>query len=309
MSEQNMGRTNLSPGERMFEKIGETDEKYLQEAAEFGGGEMSAPGTAGSAQNAEGCKTKQPEIAENREKQENHKTQGEQSRKADRKKYRGGIIAVTVLAAAAAVLLLVFGGKRIPLGLSDEKVSVRNMTVPPVTLSSSSASLIELTEEEIFFGWGDIGETVIVRGTVTDIQNIIVDFDGDSAYRALIYVQAETVIRGDCQPGDVVTVLIPCPISDGFWVEDTGVISRVQVGMEGIFMLNRYDEESIWMQNGVTFYPIDIAEYGLLDGERFAFLQTDDGLVYSKWPYDNFEGFGKPQTLDEVEDYIRGVIE
>ena len=307
MSEQDMERINLSPGEKMFVKIGEAEEKYLQEVIEFGDVELSAAGATDSVQNAKKVKTEQSEITENRGKQEKRKAQRAQNRQNGRKKHRGRIVAVTVLAAAVAVLLLVFGGKRMPLKLSDEKVRVRNMTVPPVTFYSSS--LIELTEEEIFFGWRDIGETTIVRGMVTDIQNIVIDFNGDSAYRALVYVEVEKVLRGECQPEDVVTVLIPCTISEGFWVEDTDVISQVRVSMEGIFMLNQYDEESIWMQNGVNLYPIDIAQYGLLDGERFAFLQTDGGLVYSKWPYESFEGFGEPQTLDDVEEYIRGVIE
>ena len=73
---------------------------------------------------------------------------------------------------------------------------MRYTSVPPVTLSSSSYSLVELTEEEIFFGWRVIGEPTIVRGPVTDIRNIVVSFNGDNAYRALVDVEAESVIRG-----------------------------------------------------------------------------------------------------------------
>ena len=272
MENESGKKARKASAEKMFEMIGEADEKFLREADEI---------------------------------------KGENAPESGKRRSRRGlkIIFFAVLAAAAVFLVLAYGGERIPLRLSDEKVSVRYTSVPPVTLSSSSYSLVELTEEEIFFGWRDIGETTIVRGTVTDIRNIVVSFNGDNAYRALVDVAAETVLRGECQPGDVVTVMIPCPVMDGFWVEDTGVISQVKVGMEGIFMLNRYDEESIWMQNGVTLYTIDIAEYGLLDGERFAFLQTDSGLVYSRWTYQEFEGFGEPQTLDDVEEYIRGVIE
>ena len=42
------------------------------------------------------------------------------------------------------------------------------------------------------------------------------------------------------------------------------------------------DENSIWEQNGAKLDKRDIADYGFADGERFAFLETEDGLVFSE---------------------------
>ena len=43
-----------------------------------------------------------------------------------------------------------------------------------------------------------------------------------------------------------------------------------------------------------------------MDGERYAFLETDSGLVFGRWAY---ESIADATTLDEVEEYIENMLE
>ena len=101
--------------------------------------------------------------------------------------------------------------------------------------------------------------------------------------------------------------MLPCPLVKGFWVTDTSTVSAMEVGTTGIFMPMIYDDEnSIWEQNGAKLDIRDISDYGFADGERFAFLETEDGLVFSR---DAYSSIANATTLDEVEDYIETMLE
>ena len=49
----------------------------------------------------------------------------------------------------------------------------------------------------------------------------------------------------------------------------------------------------------------EIADYGFADGVRYAFLETQDGLVFSRSSY---ESISDATTLDEIETYILNMI-
>mgnify|MGYP001856921961 FL=1 len=81
----------------------------------------------------------------------------------------------------------------------------------------------------------------------------------------------------------------------------------MKAGVTGIFMPVIYDDEnSIWEQNGARLDKRDIADYGFADGERFAFLETEDGLVFFRDAYGSIDD---ATTLDEVEDHIKAMLE
>ena len=111
----------------------------------------------------------------------------------------------------------------------------------------------------------------------------------------------DAVYRGNCSPGTIASVVIPCPINSEVWVEDTGVVSAMRPGMSGIFMPMVYDTSSIYSENGATLYWQDLAPYGFSDGERFAFLKTDQGLVFAR---DAYPSLANATTLDAVEQFI-----
>ena len=185
--------------------------------------------------------------------------------------------------------------EQLPLSDASHGVTVRYGSSPASV--PFAADLAPLTEEELFTEF----DTAIFLGTVTRIDNIVLDFDGSENYRALAQVRVETAYRGPYQAGDAVTVLLPCPIGDIWTVEDTGVISHLAVGTRGIFMPMVYDETSVWEQKGATLALRDIAECGLPDGERFAFLETADGLTFARQSYPSIQDAAR---LEEIADYI-----
>ncbi|NLD50265.1 MAG: hypothetical protein GX660_24265, partial [Clostridiaceae bacterium] len=104
----------------------------------------------------------------------------------------------------------------------------------------SEEELLGCSEEELFSKW----KPVIIKGTVSRISNIEINFNGDKEYRAIAEIEVGKVYRGNIQLGDLLSVLLPCPIDTAIKVEDTGIISQIQVGSTGIFMPMEYNESS-----------------------------------------------------------------
>ena len=224
-----------------------------------------------------------------------------------KKAKKPGWIKWGVLAACLTVLIVgVFSVKqqRNQISLSSNSTNVTAYyTNNPFLVANSSDSLVFLTEEELFTTFN----TAIFKGTVSEIRNIILNFNGDKAYRAIAEITVEQVYRGPCSAGDTISVLLPCPLIKGFWATDTSTVSAMEAGTTGIFMPMIYDDEnSFWEQNGAKLDKRDLAGYGLADGERFAFLETENGLIFSKEAYSSI---ANATTLAEIEDYIKTMLE
>ena len=161
--------------------------------------------------------------------------------------------------------------------------------------------LLELTEEELFSRW----PTVIVRGTVSDIKNIKLDAVADeiSLMRAIVTVTPSSVLRGEVE-GDL-KILVSCPIDGSFILEDTETVSAIRLGMEGIFMVLPYEDDELWELENSALRWKDLADYHFPDGRRYAFLSTEDGLLYPEWAYPSLKG---AQTLDDVEAFVISMI-
>ncbi len=84
-------------------------------------------------------------------------------------------------------------------------------------------------------------------------------------------------------------------------MEDTEVISKIRVGENGIFMPVKYDKESVEEVNGERLYLKELAEYGLMDGVRFAFLETENGLIFDHASYESVKAAA---SIQEIEDYV-----
>lgn len=145
----------------------------------------------------------------------------------------------------------------------------------------------------------------VLRGTVTDIRNIEINSNGIKEYRALATVTVENVYLGSCKAGDVVTIMLPCPISEGQWVEDTDVVAQMSVGKGGIFLLKEYGNDDYYSANNSKLLLSDVADYGFSDGVQFAFVETENGLVFDK---EKYEEVANATSLDEVEKYVIKMI-
>ncbi len=216
------------------------------------------------------------------------------------------IINWKVLAPVAVCLMLALaiplfsGGESFGLERSQGvKVDYVYRLRPPTT---PKGDLMVLTEEELFAGTFQGYELVAFEGTIKRVRNIVCDYSGTKDYRAIASIEVQEVLRGKMTAGTTVTVLLPGPVDEeGLWIEDTGISSQMTAGTRGIFMPIKYDETSIHEENDSKLALLDLAEYGLLDGERWAFLETAAGLTYCTWAYPSLAG---TKNLEEVKAII-----
>ena len=166
-------------------------------------------------------------------------------------------------------------------------------------VSTAKTDLEWLDEEELFHQEG----LYAFRGRVSGLTNVTIDFNGDKEIRCIATVAVEKVYCGEVEEGEQIAILLPCPAgaSGRLWVEDTGIASQIESGMEGIFMPRAYREDAYWEQNGATLMLRDLAPCGLWDGMRWLFLETERGLVYEKIAYPGADGAA---TLDDIEEYV-----
>lgn len=205
------------------------------------------------------------------------------------------------LALSIAVALFTADWSQDQIELSDRSSNVTvRYTNRPVSFDTEY-QLIHLTEEELFTAL----DTVIFKGKISKLDNIVIDLNGDKEYRAIASIKIEKVYRGSVDIGSTVSVLLPCPIMRDLWVEDTDTVSSMREGMTGIFMPMTYDDTSVYKQNGASLTLRDISDYGFADGERFAFLETENGLIFSRYCY---ASISDARTLDEIEDHILDMI-
>lgn len=162
----------------------------------------------------------------------------------------------------------------------------------------ANEDLVYLTEDEMFAQ----ERMYIFRGKVSGLTNLTIDFNGEREVRCIATIEIEKVYQGDISEGEQIKMLLPCPIAENnIWIEDTGIISQLKSGMEGIFMPMIYSEESYWEQNGAVLLKTDLAPCGLDDGMRWAFLNTENGLVFERNAYSKA---ANAKTLDEIEEYV-----
>ena len=234
--------------------------------------------------------------------------------------------AACIAALAIALVMMVAGGicglaegeEDNAFELSDASHGVTVQVVEnPEQQPAPMLKLLELSEEELFSRW----PTAIVRGVVTDIKNIKLEAVADefSMLRAIVTVTPSKVLRdvsdseaedeteGEAEgeteggiEGDI-TILVNCPIDGSFILEDTETVSAIRLGMEGIFMVQPYADDELWELENSALRWKDLADYHFPDGRRYAFLSTEDGLLYAEWAYPGLAG---AETLDDVEAYI-----
>lgn len=144
--------------------------------------------------------------------------------------------------------------------------------------------------------------TDIFRGEITDVGYCLVDFDGVGYYYSVVTVHVDEVYRGDIAVGDLVSVKAGAVSRQGSWVEDTETVSAMKAGVSGIFMVNDYVGET---RNDTFFDGGGIITHTFRDGERYAFLETEQGLVFSEWAYPSLK---KAKTLKDVEAFVKKMV-
>lgn len=209
--------------------------------------------------------------------------------------------AVAACAAIAIISIISLNARKNLITLSSASKNVTVKYTDTAVGSSTQADLIWLSEDEIFNKY----DTVVFKGTIISVDNIICDYNGNKDYRAISRIEVTEVYRGSMKVGDILTLLLPCPISGDMWVEDSEVITDMIAGMSGIFMPVAYDSSSVRSENGATLALQDLAGYGLYD-ERFIFLDTDNGPDYASWAYESISGI---TAFNEIEEYVKMMVQ
>ena len=182
--------------------------------------------------------------------------------------------------------------------LSDKTTAKVSYGYKKGAATSAKHELVYLTEEEMFAR----EKMYIFRGKVSGLTNVTIDFSGFKEVRCIATITIEKVYRGNIIAGEQITMLIPCAIDiAGTAMEDTDVITHLESGMEGIFMPWIYDDESYMEINGAKLMFSDLASCGLADGMRWAFLSTDQGVIFERSAY---PGAKDATCLDDIEAYI-----
>lgn len=220
---------------------------------------------------------------------------GVEVKKQRRWRWVGGLI----VAVAVTLFAVTWDGFKelIPLSDSSSNMSVAYIDEADIDVGMSSANLIEMSEDELFSKWNP----AVVRGVVKQIDHIELDFDGQEEYQSIVTIGVTDVYRGDIEPGSTIQVLTVAGVGSEVLQSDADVISELRLGMEGIFMPRRHDASHVWSQNGATLQVMDVTDYGFPDGERYMFLNTDEGLVFSRDAYPSLRG---AETLDDVEAFM-----
>lgn len=158
------------------------------------------------------------------------------------------------------------------------------------------------TEKDVF----TLFDTDAFMGTVEDVKNISMNFDGIVHYRAMAILKVEKVYDGELTPGETVRVMLPGPVDTGQVMgADFNITRAMKPGERGIFLPLKYQNEEVWEENGKVLKMKDVAEYAILDTERFAFMDTDEGLLFAR---DTFPKIMNATSLEEIETYIQEKI-
>lgn len=165
------------------------------------------------------------------------------------------------------------------------------------TYHESMSDMMAYAEKELFSH-----PTDIFRGEIMGESYYLVDFEGVGYYYSVVTVRVDKVYRGDLASGDVISIKAGAVSRQGIWVEDTETVSAMKEGISGIFMVNDYMGE---IRNDAFFDGGGVITHHFRDGERYAFLETEAGLVFSEWAYPSLEN---AKTLQDVEAFVKKMV-
>lgn len=209
---------------------------------------------------------------------------------------------VTGVAAAALVLTIGLSSLN-QKGNGDvlyakDGVTITALDGVPEMPSNAGMSTMIFNEEEVF----SMFDTVAFMGTVKDVKNISMDFDGIKHYRALATIKVEKVYDGNLTVGETISAMLPGPVDTGNVMgADFNITRAMKPGERGIFMPLVYSSDEVWEENGKVLYMKDFARYAIIDTVRFAFMETEEGLLFERG---TFPSIKDAKTLEEVEAYI-----
>ena len=207
-------------------------------------------------------------------------------------KYKKIIISFFVISILIGVFFSIYFHSDFKLDRSSKGIIINYIDNGKI---SSVSNLVPISEEEI---WGN-GEYIIIEGKVEKVNNIKIRFGSEKEYGALLTVKINNVLRGTIDSA-VINIFVDMCFDKGVYYEDAGVLSSVEIGDNGIFIIRKYLDTDVWEENEKILYMNEIAEYGFEDAERFAFVEKGSKVIFSPI----YENIPNNSTLSEVHNYI-----
>ena len=217
------------------------------------------------------------------------------------------LIAAVPIVTMVAIVLFVF----MPLFKNDREftleqshgITVKEINDPP---NISTLADTEWLSEEELFSKNHHGFTMVAfEGTIDQIQNIVINFGEMKDYYAIASISVTDVLSGETIEGEFVDVLLPNPINTDVSASETTYSSQIRVGQKGIFMPIEYNEHATYEIENSKLVLQELAPYGFMDGERWIFLQTNDGLIYNKEAYPSIT---PAQNLSQIKEIIKAKL-
>ena len=163
---------------------------------------------------------------------------------------------------------------------------------------SSCADVEWLSPEEIF-----AMDTEIFRGTVRETQYYVVDLGVGGFYYTRALVEVTDPIRSQMPSGSVCSLLFMG--ARGYMSTSLdGPLASLEEGSDAIFMPIRTGPDTGRRDGERYFCYADLAELYLSEGMRFVFLDTGEGLDFSRSTYEDLEA----EDLDQAAAYIRDML-
>lgn len=146
-----------------------------------------------------------------------------------------------------------------------------------IKISKSEASLVFLTEDELFDQAG-----YIFSGIVDKIDLIELNFNGNKEYKSLVTFSIKKMYKGSYSKSKIVIMTPPFHnVYPNVYTEGTEILSKLSVKSEGIFFARVYDDKAYWEECGSTLYLSEICPAGFGDGRRFGFIKNGDSSIYA----------------------------
>ena len=243
-----------------------------------------------------------------------------------------GKIGLTAAAAACAIMLFTFSPADDSSFLYKQgNVAVRLVTELPESYVNMPAGLMmDYTESELFNNFN----TDLIKGKVVSLKTVEIRSGNDILYQTIAEIKVEETYRGKALKNSLITILLPGVVDavqndehsygndallapDPYYTqnisqedeitlsEDKDTLNEIAVGMVGIFMPVKYTDKDVLEIGSDRLKLSAVAEYGLPDGARFAFLETKDGLALARYAYPSLE---KAEKMEDVADFIRGML-
>ena len=148
----------------------------------------------------------------------------------------------------------------------------------------------------------------VFMGTVTDMEIYHVS-GGIEKYITIATVKVEDSIRSVFETGDTCRIYLPFA-KVGELTATTSIIGdleKLEIGSRAIFMPHKATKEAGEGSGDAWLSYRDFADYYFSEGMRFLFLETESGISYATDVYD--VSGGKEAGLEEVAEYLRGILE